>query len=280
MDEKKTNKVKTVLIAVGILVLFLIGQLVIGGIGGAVGGVFAAVKGEDVMEYTLGLVPLLTLITEIVFIIVFGLWYYFGYVKKDIKNGTYESGFSKMKSPQTCIFLIVITLGTHFFILLVSALTQYLIPSSQDLFNELMGLTLGDDNIAGYLAAMLVAPIAEELVFRGVILKKLRESFGLIGCALISAILFGIMHLNPMQSIYVLPMGFMFAYLAYKYDSVIPAITAHILNNCAAILIPRAMGRNLKNIESIILFVLFMIPTVLIGRRMNVLKMKTSAVSD
>ncbi len=75
-------------------------------------------------------------------------------------------------------------------------------------------------------------------------------------------------------------MGFMFAYLAYKYDSVIPAIIAHILNNYAGILIPRAMGRNLNNIESFILFVLFMIPTVLIGRRMNVLKMKASAVSD
>lgn len=39
---------------------------------------------------------------------------------------------------------------------------------------------------------------------------------------------------DPMQSIYVLPLGFVFAYLAYKYDSVIPAIIAHILNNCAA----------------------------------------------
>ena len=73
-----------------------------------------------------------------------------------------------------------------------------------------------------------------------------------------------------MQSIYVLPLGFVFAYLAYKYDSVIPAIIAHILNNCAGVLIPLLVGRELNNIEYFVLFVLFMIPTIIIYKKLTV----------
>ena len=140
-----------------------------------------------------------------------------------------------------------------------------------------MGLTIGENDIMGYIAVMLAAPIAEELAFRGVILKKLKDSFGLVGCVIISALLFGIMHLNPMQSIYVLPMGAMFAFVAYKYDSVIPAIVAHILNNCIGIILPMIIGRNLKNPESAILFVLLIGAAVIISHRMPVFNARKAA---
>ncbi len=272
MKGLKSNKTKSIFAAIGILLVFLICSTVTGAVGGAIGGFFANIKGLEVQEYVIGLIPKLTLIAEIISIIVFGIWYYLGYVKKDKKEGKYESGLDKMKDVKTIIFLLLLTAGTHFFVCLVGDLVRYLIPGSQEILSQVMGLAIGDHDIAGYLAAMLFAPVAEELAFRGVMLKRLRGSFGLIGCAVVSSLMFGIMHLNPMQSIYVLPMGMMFAYVAYKYDSVIPAIIAHILNNCLGIILPTLTGRNTRSLESALLFALFIILAIFTGRKMPIFK--------
>lgn len=75
-----------------------------------------------------------------------------------------------------------------------------------------------------------------------------------------------------MQSIYVLPMGMMFALVAYKYDSVIPAIIAHILNNCLGIILPSITGRNTRSLESLVLFALFIILAIFTGRKKPIFK--------
>ena len=272
MKGSKSKRTKSVFAAIGILLLFLICSTVTGAAGAAIGSIFANIKGLDAQEYVIGLIPKLTLIAEIISIIVFGIWYYLGYVKKDKKEGKYESGFDEMKDIKTIIFLVFLTIGTHFFVCLIGDLVGHLISGSQEWLSQIMGLAIGDHDIAGYLTAMLFAPVAEELAFRGVMLKKLRRSFGLIGCALVSSLMFGIMHLNPMQSIYVLPMGMMFAYVAYKYDSVIPAIIAHILNNCLGIILPSITGRNTRSLESALLFALFIILAIFTGRKMPIFK--------
>ena len=182
-----------------------------------------------------------------------------------------------MKDPGTIAFIVVLTLGMHFFVCLVGSLVGYLIPGSGEWLDSIMGTTVGENDIAGYLSVMLIAPISEEIAFRGVMLKKLKESFGFVGCVTVTTVLFGIMHLNPMQSIYVLPMGVMFAYVAYKYDSVIPAIIAHILNNCVGMILPGIVGRNLKNLESAILFAIFIGLAMVIWNRMSLLKLKKTA---
>ena len=277
MEEKKNSRAKSVLIAVGIFIIYLGAQTLTGAVGGMIGGIFARIKGLDANEYVIGLIPEFTLIACIVSIVIFGIWYYFGFVKKDIKADKYESGITKMKDPVTIAFIVVLTLGMHFFVCLVASSVGYLIPGSGELLDSIMGMTVGENDIAGYLSIMLIAPISEELAFRGVMLRKLKESFGFVGCVAITAVLFGIMHLNPMQSIYVLPMGVMFAYVAYKYDSVIPAIIAHILNNCVGMILPGILGRNLKDLESAILFVIFISFSLIIGNRMTLLKFRKTA---
>lgn len=179
MNESKSNRVKAVFAAIGILFVFLICSTVTGAAGAAIGSIFANIKGLDAQEYVIGLIPLFSLIAEIISIIVFGIWYYLGYVKKDKKEGKYESGFDKIKDFKTIIFLVFLTVGTHFFVCLVGDLVRYLIPGSQEWLSQIMGLAIGDHDIAGYLTAMLFAPVAEELAFRGVMLKKLKGGLDL-----------------------------------------------------------------------------------------------------
>lgn len=63
--------------------------------------------------------------------------------------------------------------------------------------------------------AVIVAPITEEILFRGILYPVLREAIGMKGAIAISAILFGMAHLHfPM----VLPLAFLGVVLALAYE--------------------------------------------------------------
>lgn len=79
----------------------------------------------------------------------------------------------------------------------------------------------------------IVAPITEELLFRGFVLKNMSvvsQRFGIIA----SAFLFGIWHENIAQFILAFCVGIFMGYITVKHDSLIPAILCHTAVNTAA----------------------------------------------
>ena len=103
------------------------------------------------------------------------------------------------------------------------------IPSEvENLSNMIGGM---DDNALGLIAVVIGAPLSEELTLRGVAMKKTKQAFGIIGCMIISCICFGVIHGNIVQGIYTIPLGLIFGYVAYKFNSVIPTIFGHALHN-------------------------------------------------
>ena len=68
------------------------------------------------------------------------------------------------------------------------------------------------------LAVCIVGPIAEELVFRGMIFGKLRRAFSFWPAAIISGIMFGVFHMNIMQGVYASVLGVLLAYVYEKTD--------------------------------------------------------------
>lgn len=75
----------------------------------------------------------------------------------------------------------------------------------------------------------LAGPVAEELVFRGVVLRRLLP-FGKGFAIVVSAVLFGVMHGNFLQGIYAFFAGLVFGYVAAEY-SIRWSLVLHILNN-------------------------------------------------
>lgn len=85
--------------------------------------------------------------------------------------------------------------------------------------------------------SVLVAPVCEEALFRGSVLSSLgvmgsfkkrnRVFFMIIVCGL----LFAVMHMNPMQTVYQFLLGGTLAYVTIRFGSIIPAIIIHMLNN-------------------------------------------------
>lgn len=81
------------------------------------------------------------------------------------------------------------------------------------------------------LGGVVVAPLAEELFFRGFVFAGLRERYGWVKAALISAAAFSLLHLQPVQALPIFLLGFIFALLYEKSRSLWPAIAMHATVN-------------------------------------------------
>ena len=89
----------------------------------------------------------------------------------------------------------------------------------------------------GYLVVGMLVPVAEELVFRGAVLRVLLNVFARrshwIAIA-ISAVVFGIIHMNLAQGFHATLIGLLLGWMYYRTRSVFPGIVLHWINNTVA----------------------------------------------
>lgn len=90
------------------------------------------------------------------------------------------------------------------------------------------------------LASCVVVPLAEELLFRGIILKRVSLLTGEKTGILFSAILFGVIHMNLVQFLYAFAVGILLAMIVVKTRRFSFAVIGHAAANLIAIL--RASG--------------------------------------
>jgi membrane protease YdiL (CAAX protease family) len=100
-------------------------------------------------------------------------------------------------------------------------------------------------NLTLYFAlTVLVAPLVEEVLFRGFLFAGLRQSLNLPAAALLSSMVFGAAHLGlavwSMAAVAV--MGAFFAYLYERTGSLWPPVVAHTLHNLLAFVVVLAVG--------------------------------------
>lgn len=80
----------------------------------------------------------------------------------------------------------------------------------------------------------IAAPVLEEFFFRGILLKGLLRNYRPAVAIGQSALLFGLMHMSPAQSIATALMGVLSGWLYYRTGSVRLCIGLHMLNNLLA----------------------------------------------
>ncbi|MBN9091094.1 MAG: CPBP family intramembrane metalloprotease [Reyranella sp.] len=82
----------------------------------------------------------------------------------------------------------------------------------------------------------VLAPLVEELVFRGLLYGWIAGRWNSLAAWLISSLVFAAAHVEPAHVILVLPLGLLFGWLRRRTDSLLPSLFAHILNNGFALL--------------------------------------------
>ncbi len=86
-----------------------------------------------------------------------------------------------------------------------------------------------EDTLSMFLYAAIFAPIWEEILFRGLIMRSM-ERYGKKFAIFTSAFLFGMFHGNIVQTPYAFMVGLVLGYVAMEY-SMLWAILLHMLNN-------------------------------------------------
>lgn len=87
-------------------------------------------------------------------------------------------------------------------------------------------------------------PIYEEIFYKGIIFGYLRKNFNIIVAVLVQALIFGIMHLNLVQSIYTFILGIVLALIYMYSDSILGNITVHIIFNLlGALIVPMLLSK-------------------------------------
>ena len=99
----------------------------------------------------------------------------------------------------------------------------------------------------GYVAVGILAPLAEEVVFRGAILRIL---LGIMSkknhwvAIIISAAIFGVVHANLAQFVNALLMGLLLGWMYYRTGSLVPGILLHWVNNTMAYVLANIMPQS------------------------------------
>jgi len=129
----------------------------------------------------------------------------------------------------TLVWCVVAALGA----IIPSVWLQEHIPELPNIAEDTFDMIMKDR--WGYLSIGLLAPLAEELVFRGAILRSLLRWTKQPWMAIaISAIFFAVAHLNPAQLPHAFLVGLLLGWMYYRTDSIVPCVVYHWVNNTVA----------------------------------------------
>jgi membrane protease YdiL (CAAX protease family) len=180
------------------------------------------------------------------YIVVFGgvLTIIYGVIifRKDRKE-EFLAGLSVKKLPKiwqyslVIALAIVVCLGMNFILLMVQVAfpgLRYGQIASQVIFSPPFWFQL--------LGFGIITSVAEEYIFRGLIFKRYRENNEFIRSAIMTSLIFAVIHSNIIQFIYAFVLGLLCAYVYEKFGSLVAPIMLHIVANLTAITFTQLNG--------------------------------------
>ena len=163
---------------------------------------------------------------------VFLLWYYFAFVeKRGIKQTV--SSHTRRLTPACFGWVVLLGFAVQHVTSLIMVAINALMPSVMNEYTEMIDSSgISEYSLLWAVATLILPPIVEEVIFRGLILQYLgKAGASFIVANLIQAVLFGIFHMNLVQGIYTALLGFLLGYLAYRYDSIFVPMILHAIYN-------------------------------------------------
>ena len=175
---------------------------------------------------------------------------------KSRKNMIFDAGFSldnRHFAPYSFALIILITVVMTVASMFVFDLPNYwnvqltnkssVLAKFYDLLMETMKQLTGGPFWASFLLVAIFAPIFEEWLCRGMVLRGLLTKMKPANAIIISAIFFAVIHANPWQALNAFLIGLTMGYVYYKTGSLVLTMIMHFVNNGSAVV--------MSNIESI-----------------------------
>tara|TARA_Y100000741_G_scaffold213361_1_gene162517 strand:- start:418 stop:1206 length:789 start_codon:yes stop_codon:yes gene_type:complete len=137
--------------------------------------------------------------------------------------------------------VIISTIYLSFGIIILSdeldRIIQIFLPAPEYIL-DLNGL-LQPESIMGFfllfIAVVIIAPLGEELLFRGFLQQILEKHWkDVTKAVLVTALFFAMIHMNPYWFVQIYILGILLGFLAWKTKSVLPPLILHGINNAMA----------------------------------------------
>lgn len=109
------------------------------------------------------------------------------------------------------------------------------VVTQADVISDLLG-EIDSPYLFAFVTA-IVAPITEELFFRGFLFKGLREKYGWVNALMFSSIIFALFHGQLATLIPTFLLGALFAYMFHRTESVYPGMLLHFAVNALGVLV-------------------------------------------
>jgi membrane protease YdiL (CAAX protease family) len=132
---------------------------------------------------------------------------------------------------------------TIIYVLILESLFPKLFESFINAPNILEDLNFGENPVAYillFISIVLLAPVVEEIVFRGILFNLLNKKRGLVFSMIVSSIFFGVLHAETMVPTTVI--GFVLCFIYQKTGSLKLSMAGHMFNNLVAFMLPFLIG--------------------------------------
>ena len=273
MDSiKAKSKGRAIGFSFAMIGIYFLNSILVGMVYGALLGGGVIGDNSDIQTYMENNSTSFLVTVSILSIIVFAIILYFK--QKSSKNYAAKPfvSFDKVKKEEL-LESFILFLGTYGITILWVIFINFL--SEGNLFfqkileshNNVMGeITSSGSFISVFVATSIIAPVIEELFFRGLIYGRLRQAMKPIVAILISSLLFGIFHGNIVQGIYAFLIGFVLALVYEKTGALWLSMLGHALINTIGVAVPYLKLESLQ-IALIIIGIIALIPSILILKK-------------
>lgn len=223
---------------IGLFLLFLLGSL----LGSLISGVFVLMMGssESVMQYSMLIAYPVSFIPPLLYA-----------SAKSRRNEFFDKGyaldsnnFDKRGGFAMAVIVSIATLAAAF----VCEPVSVMLPDMPETLKKSLELLMDGPLWAALLSVSVFAPLFEEWLCRGLVLRGLLKHMNPTGAILVSAAFFAILHMNPWQAIPAFLLGILFGYVYYRTGSLKLTMLMHCVNNTFSLLLSKIPG--LEDIES------------------------------
>lgn len=192
---------------------------------------------------------ILMFVVYIGYLVFFGLWFWLMFCRKK-QTGDWK----QVLKPQRVIGIAGCGIALQLALSMALTVILPLLPKIFESYSSVMN-ALGSESVLMILCVCILAPIGEELIFRGLTFRIMRKAVPLWAAVVVQALLFGIYHMNLVQGVYAFLLGLLFGYVAYRYGSVVPGILLHMVVNSSSYLIGYVLPDSLEG-QSLIMILI------------------------
>lgn len=219
------------------------------GLGISFGSEFSSVSVSGSLAMTL------TALCDFIMFTGFGLWYYFRENKYP-----FRPDYHKAFTPSNVMAILGIAVFGQFGINLILSGFQVVFPSVFKQYEELaesFGLDTITPGVMIFIVCLL-GPLAEEVLFRGMIYAKLRRGFSMWPAAIISGLMFGLFHANWVQGVYATIFGIILAYIYEKTQTIWGSCLLHVAFNSCSYPLEYVM-KGMEQMDSLVFAVIMLV---------------------